>query len=287
VKSEHKFIDSPEFDEFFRRGDETIHGGDTLQPVADSVHDDEPESDFVRTPAQRERRARFIKLVSVTMALLTVGSASAFTYKAMQGHRHASQSVAALAAAAPRLVDVVPTKPQFQNPVALLAPNSNPVATPMVRELQTPPAPELAAAAPKALTEAKVAEIPRDAPRAAVPTGQQSGQTEPRVQNIGSPVTSSHGMKVPTAATNPADAKTVVAVQASAQKPASLMPNAKPVTTAVAVPTKSAVSGAIRTASRAGVSGVHARAQLPRLAVSRTVGPKPEGYHPPTASFSD
>ncbi|MGE5787740.1 MAG: hypothetical protein ACM3ZE_24315 [Myxococcales bacterium] len=79
MKSQLKLSDTPEADDFFRRGDEQLHVADSLQPTV-SFDDADALTDprLLRTPAQRRRRARLIKLVSLIMVFLTIGAAGAF-----------------------------------------------------------------------------------------------------------------------------------------------------------------------------------------------------------------
>lgn len=89
MKSQLKLSDTPEADEFFRRGDEALHVADSLQPTV-SLDDSEAFADprVHRTPAQRERRARLIKFVSLFMAFLTVAAAGAFVSTLTKRDRH-------------------------------------------------------------------------------------------------------------------------------------------------------------------------------------------------------
>jgi hypothetical protein len=166
VKSNHKFIDSPEFDEFFRRGDEPAPAADSLQPMIDFGNGEESDRERLRTPAQRERRAKFIRLVSVTMAFLSVGSAGAFTYKAMHLRTQKLAFVDALAAQpavqppAIRASDpTLPASPEIGNGALPIAQPPTTAAEPAA---PTPPAtqPLHGAAAASTSTAAKAIEPP-------------------------------------------------------------------------------------------------------------------------------
>ncbi len=265
VKSNHKSIeiDSPEFDDFFRRGDEPAHGPDTLQPVVDIAHEDEADRQALRTPAQVARRAKFIKLVSLTMAFLTLGSASAFTYKAVQGHRptvsFSARSVVQMgsdsAVAAQALHEVAHPSSPVAEPIAAVA-EAIPVrpSLPAVSEPEQTSdgilKPDSRAHEPKA-PEPVVAKEP---PKAA------SAASAPAVAAANSTAVSQKSEAKPSAAKSQGSAKSVVAVPLVVAKPA--------------VKVASPVSG-------------RARSVAPKLTVVKKVGPKPADYRPPTASFSD
>lgn len=77
MTSKPLFTDNLEFEAFFQKGDEQSRAGDSLQPFTAIESEVAPETRQVRTPAQRERRARLVKFVSFTMACLTIGSVGA------------------------------------------------------------------------------------------------------------------------------------------------------------------------------------------------------------------
>lgn len=244
MKSNHKFIDSPEFDEFFRRGDEFTHASDTIQPVVDATgHEEDLNDATLRTPAQRERRARFIKVVSATMAFFTIGSAGAFVYRASSGQQRST--VASYAARPPAESELRQTS---STPPLLEPPAQEPALAPA----KTPIGAEVRARDDEATGPALLAPMP-----------QKYAEPQPPASVASAPPASSA-----TAKTQPAVSPSKVAAKTSVA----------PVAVAPVIRAPSAIS-----------SPVQGRSKSPptRNDVTTAVGPKPAGYRPPTASFSD
>lgn len=241
MKAKPNFIDTPEFDEFFRRGEESTQGADSLQPVADLGSDVDISSDadltdhFARTPAQIERRARFVKYVSRSMVLLTLCLACTFTYKALQGD--ARSQLANFDGPAPHQVTHRMTNDTSGAPqVGLATPD--------------PPQP-----GEKVVTEQRAPTI--------LPMAADVRASEPLGPAISPTVEVSDAPKSPVANDGQRGAKS----------------DSNAVRTEV-VPKKSptvAIIAADRSRKLLRATGSSAK----------VVGPKPEGYRPPTASFSD
>jgi hypothetical protein len=274
VKSTYKSIDtdSPEFDDFFRRGDQPAHGPNTLQLVVEMAHDEEVDRQALRTPAQVARRAKFIKLVSVTMACLTVSAVSAFTYKALQGHKPTTsramnsvmQQSSGSAIAAQALQQVALPSAPVADPIQVVA-----QAVPV-----RPPVPLVSE--PEQKSEGVSAQTAH---------GIEPMTPEPVVAKES---TRTASMAVVAAKSAPAPAKSAAKLAAARSLVAT-----KPSVAAVPIPAKPAVaakpaikvtSSAISSASP--VSG-WARSAPPKVAVAKKAGSKPADYRPPTASFSD
>lgn len=288
MESKHEFIDNPEFDEFFRRGEELGRGADTLQPVAGAAHQEELQGEFTRTPAQVQRRARFVKFVSATMVCLSIGSAGAFAHKAAQGRY---RTVIASLGLQSQTTDspAGPTDSRHQGSSL-----SSTLAEPPLH-----PGPSEAA---------QVQHVPHTNAPDSAPLAQQAATatTQPNPTTVSTQVAALQ----PSAATNPAVAAATSQPSASA---ASTQSNEAPTPAiaAVAAPAppsadstraatepqllrgtttpKALVSAAQRSKASVTTNAARSTVRMPqtKAATSKSIGPRPEGYRPPTTSFSD
>jgi len=280
VKAKQKFSDSPEFDEFFRRGDEPVHGFDTLQPICDLAIDDDPSSRTLRTPEQVERRARYIKLVSVTMACLSVGSIGAFAYKAMHEQRQAS-TFALQMPAARHAQAVIQVPDAIRSPDAMQAIPTQAFAAPVVPADE--PLPAQVVQQPSQ-PEAKLSESIGPASRMA--------EQQVRADKSEPPIP---GIAVPTEALPAAPAVPESRAAKSAQIHAKLAPANSNVSKPASVASPALVlNHSVKVASLTSVEAkpssskpAAAKASLAKASLAKQVGAKPADYHPPTASFSD
>jgi hypothetical protein len=309
VKTSQPFLDSAEFDAFFLQGDDPNRVSDSLQPVVDAPGPREPsEADFIiRTPAQVARRARYVRLVSRSMAVLSIGLVGLFAIKFRPNFGTVSWKVGGAL-----------------NPIAQSQANSPPIRADLETAGKAPDA-ESQVFSPAA---ARVALSGNTGPARVVPPA-AIPDTAMAVSNATANTLSA--ANVPTAL--PAATPATTAVNASAKVPAATpattavnasakVPAATPATTAVAAltPGQALVASsaahlqarantfkaypvtavdanaastkaiAVKTLSRSAVQpkarSPHAQAAVFPSAPPATA-PKPEGYRPPTASFSD
>ncbi|HEY5957170.1 MAG TPA: hypothetical protein VIV60_11475 [Polyangiaceae bacterium] len=235
MKNNQSFLESAEFDEFFRQGDEPAPACDSIQPVVGNalVAEESPPDFAIRTPAQRARRARFVRIVSVTMAVLSSASMVAFAVKLWPASGHSRPSVVAANLGAP----------SPQAPPNMLPELEAEASAESGRETTT----ILPGLAPGALNlDLSKA---RQEPSASLPTIVSGNPRE----------------DVSAVSNDPSVDATVTAASTKAANKREATPMHR------------------RWAQVS--SSVHAA--RPPVVLSKAPKPKPEGYHPPTARFSD
>lgn len=274
VNANEKLVDSPELDDFFRRGDPSTQGTDSLQPIGD-FGDEEPLGDVLRTPAQIERRAKFVRLVSVAMACMTLGSIGAFSYKAIQVRE--KERISAADSMAPGLARSL--SPQESQQSRQAQPLQRSEATGEASELSIESTPEIAA-------PVEPLEVPPAMPSTHPP------EPDSTLAKGGAPTPSTRGAAASRQSPVPirtAPATRSVAVRAAKPAIATVTSATSPVVNAEikAVPIADVSSAAA--AARRSSQAVPARTKSGKTstASAKPVGPRPDDYHPPTASFSD
>jgi hypothetical protein len=293
VTSYQETTDSPEFDEFFRHGDEQASRADSLHPVVedggDGAIDDEPRRVLVRTPEQVARRAKFIRLVSATMACLSIGTIGAFAHQAMAGHAHGPGSVFGPVVGEAKAVE----RPERRQ-VGELALTASPVAVaPSNVALQANP--------PQPVDQAGGSKVPAvvvhpDESRAqeSVAAQQVVHAPAPDIAAIGAPEVKpsakdeSRAPEVKPSAKDESRAPEVKpsAKDESGRAKATTSPVAKAASVGAKVAKKSATDST-RDAPRPIAPATREKAAPARVVAAQPTTPKSESYHPPTASFAD
>lgn len=305
MKSQLKLSDTPEADEFFRRGDEQLHVADSLQPTV-SFDDAEALTDprLLRTPAQRRRRARLIKLVSLIMVFLTIGAAGAFIGTLKQ-HEERGATLSLLARGATK----AESKSEVVSPSAAVldAPPSVPSTTSLASNAADDPASAEAAEADAPVEPGVADEVAAGASSEVSAEGAGSGFV---------PAESTPESEARSVEERPQENSTigVVAAESSASaidprgggqpSDAVAIASATPIASNAALPDKkTAERSAAKSSSRVrAAAGRRQVSQVNRKRVakpaevrasesdpppSQTPSSKPEEYRPPTATFAD
>ncbi len=172
--------DLPEVEEFFRQGDTIPPSPDWALTARRMDHqepiEDDAAFDPARTAAQRERRARYAKRVSIGMVVLALGSAGAIAHS-LVGHAE-PETVAVLS---PKGVAQPPTVPNTREaPVTAAKISTLPVA----RARQDAPVPSMrrSASSPEAAPRVAVRATPKKIVSRAAPS-------LPRVSRSSTPAT--------------------------------------------------------------------------------------------------